>query len=371
MKRCIFHYLHPIEDRPGIGSALRPNQMLQAFRDIGYEVFVVAGYSQERAKKIQEVCESIRAGVKYDFVYSESVNDPTLMADADHLPRHPFADFRFFKFCRKCGIPVGLFYRDVYWKFPVFQESASWLKRMILKPMFAYDLIRYRGCLDLMFLPTMRMQQYCIPGFPTRALPPGGVLRTESYEKRRAAVREPGILRIFYVGSLSSLYDNRLLFQAVQETPGVYLTVCTHRKQWESVRASYEAYLCDRIEVVHKSGPALQAYYETADVAAYCLDHDEYLDMAMPIKVFEAISYGTPLLATSIFSIAEMVRREDIGWVAETSVSGIRKVLEQLLAHPEEIRKKTENTILAAQRNTWQCRALQAAEELKNKEFQI
>ena len=364
MKRCIFHYLHPIEDKPGIGSALRPNQMLQAFRDIGYEVFVIAGYSSERIKKIREARVSIRNGVKYDFVYSESVNDPTLLSDADHFPRHPFADFCFLKFCRKNRIPVGLFYRDVYWKFPIFRDSVSLLKRMILKPMFAYDLFQYRKCLDLMFLPTMRMQQYALPGFSSRELPPGGVLRPDSYEKRRAATRDPNTLRIFYVGSLSSLYDNRLLFQAVQETPGVYLTVCTHKQQWESVRPSYEAYLCDRIKVVHKSGSELQVYYETTDVAAYCLNHNEYLDMAMPIKVFEAISYGTPLLVTSIYSIAKMVQREDIGWVAETSVAGIRKILEQLLTHPEQIRQKTENTILAAQRNTWQCRALQAADVL-------
>ena len=93
--------------------------------------------------------------------------------------------------------------------------------------------------------------------------------------------------------------------------------------------------------------------------------------MAMPIKVFEAISYGTPLLATSIYSIAEMVRREDIGWVTETSVEGIKMMLEHMKRHPEEIRQKTENTILAAEKNTWQCRALQAAEELtalRNKE---
>ena len=373
MKRCIFHYLHPIEDKPNVGSALRPNQMLQAFRDIGYEVDTVIGYSTQRKKQIRKIKQNIKNGVCYDFVYSESVNDPTLLSDADHFPRHPFLDFSFLRFCRKQGIPVGLFYRDVYWKFPIFREGTSLLKRMILKPMFAYDLLKYPKCLDLMFLPTMRMQQYALPGFPSRALPPGGVLRPESYEKRRAATRESGRLHIFYVGSLSALYDNRLLFQAVQETPGAYLTVCTHQKQWESVRPLYEPYLCDRIEVVHKSGDALREYYEAADVAAYCLNHDEYLDMAMPIKVFESISYGTPLLVTSIFSIAQLVQSEDIGWVVETSVQGIRQMLTHLMSHPEEVRQKTEHTILAAQSNTWQCRALQAAKgltELKKKEKQ-
>lgn len=371
MKRCIFHYLHPIEDNPNVGSALRPNQMLKAFKDIGYEVSIVAGYSKERKACISKIREDIQNGVKYDFVYSESVNDPTLMSDKDHFPRHPFMDFNFLKFCGKHNIPVGLFYRDVYWKFPLFRETCSPLKQIILKPMFAYDLVKYRKCLNLLYLPTMRMQRYALPNFPSRALPPGGILRQDTYEKKKAQAKSIKKLSIFYVGSLSALYDNRFLFQAVKETDDVYLTVCTHQKQWESIKTSYEAYMCDRIEVIHKSGDALRPYYETADIAAYCLNHDKYLDMAMPIKVFEAISYGTPLLTTNIFSIAELVRKENIGWVTETSVEGIKCILEHLKSHPEEIVQKTENTILAAQRNTWQCRALQVAKELtslKNKE---
>ena len=371
MKRCIFHYLHPIDDNPNVGSALRPNQMLKAFKAIGYEVSIVAGYSKERKEIIRQIRRDIKNGVKYDFVYSESVNDPTLMSDRDHFPRRPFLDFSFLRFCKKNNIPVGLFYRDVYWKFPLFQEACSALKRTILKPMFAYDLIKYRKCLNLLYLPTLRMQRYALPNFPSRALPPGGILRQDVYEKKKADIKSTNALNIFYVGSLSSLYDNRLLFQAVKETDNVYLTVCTHQKQWESVKTSYEAYLCDRIKVIHKSGDALRTYYESADIAAYCLKHDEYLDMAMPIKVFEAISYGTPLLATNIFSIAELVRKENIGWVTETSVEGIKSIFEHLKAHPDEIAQKTENTILAAQRNTWECRALQVAKELtdlKNKE---
>lgn len=364
MKRCIYYYPNPVEERPGVGSALRPYQMLKALQDIGYQVDIVAGYSAERKEKIRLVRKNIKNGVKYDFLYAESVNDPILMSDKDHFPRHPFMDYAFLRFCRRQDIPVGLFYRDVYWKFPVFQASVSPLKRRILIPMFAYDLKQYRKALDLMYLPTMRMQRYAIESFPSRELPPGGVLRPESYAKKRSRRNSDGSVRIFYVGSLSDLYDNRKLFQAVQETPDVYLTVCTHQKQWEAARQEYEKFLCDRIELVHESGDALREYYENADVAAYCLSHDEYLDMAMPIKVFEAISYGTPLLATDIYSIAQMIRREDIGWITENSVEGIKKILEHLKVHPEEIRQKTENTIMFAPHNTWKCRAQQVAQDL-------
>jgi hypothetical protein len=107
-------------------------------------------------------------------------------------------DFAFFRFCRKHGIPVGLFYRDVYWKFPIFKASVSLLKRCILVPMFARDLKQYRKTLDMMFLPTMRMQQYALPDFPSRPLPPGGVLRPDSYEKKRERKGESGAVSLFF-----------------------------------------------------------------------------------------------------------------------------------------------------------------------------
>lgn len=363
MKRCIYFYPQPIKENPSAGSALRPYQMLQAFRDIGYQVDAVIGHGAERKAKIREVRENIKNGVQYDFTYCENVNEPMLLTEKDHIPRYPFMDFRFFKLCRRHNIPIGLFYRDVYWKFPIFAETVSLPKRLIEIPLFHYDLARYRKWLNVLYLPTFRMQQYVMENFPSRELPPGGVLRPDSYARRRSREAGEG-LKIFYVGSISSLYDNKMLFQAVQETPGVYLTVCTHQKQWEQCLSDYAPYLCDRITVVHQSGDALREHYENADVAAYCLNHDEYLDMAMPIKVFEAIGYGTPLVATSIYSIAELVRRNDIGWVTETSVDGIKKILAHLRDNPQEVREKTENTIRMAAQSTWRCRAEQVAREL-------
>ena len=85
MKRCIYHFPEPIVENPGIGSALRPNRMLAAFRALGYEVDEITGYSKERKKKIAAIRKRIAAGEKYDFVYSESVNGPTMMADKDNL----------------------------------------------------------------------------------------------------------------------------------------------------------------------------------------------------------------------------------------------------------------------------------------------
>ena len=177
-KRCIFHYPHPIADKPGIGSALRPNQMCAAFESLGYQVDKVCGYGAQRKQAIRKIRKNIRAGVKYDFVYSESVNSPTLLTEEDHIPRYPFLDFAFLGFCRKNGIPVGLFYRDMHWKFPVYREHLSRWKQMITLPLFRYDLWMYRKNVDIVYVPSDRLGQL-VPHRRIKPLPPGGQERPD------------------------------------------------------------------------------------------------------------------------------------------------------------------------------------------------
>ena len=81
--RCIYHYPHPIDSQP-VGSGVRPLRMLNALKDIGYYVDEITGYGKERKEKIKKVIDRIKSGVKYDFLYSESLTDPTLLAEKNH-----------------------------------------------------------------------------------------------------------------------------------------------------------------------------------------------------------------------------------------------------------------------------------------------
>lgn len=364
MKRCIYHYPNPIVEKPGIGSALRPYQMLNAFRELGYEVETVTGYSTERKKKIREVQKKIKSGVQYDFVYSESVNDPTILTDRDHIPRHPFMDFRFFAFCRKKGIPVGLFYRDIHWMFPLFRENVSRWKRMILVPLFRYDQKKYKKVLDILYVPSNEMGR-CLPEFETIPLPPGGVQYPQALDRRAQREYQPNTLKIFYVGNVTGgVYDLRKFCQAVKETENVYLTICAPQSAWEQAKDSYAPYLCERIQVVHQSSHELGPYFEGADIFACCLETNEYVKIAMPIKVFEATGYGIPILITDGVAAAELICRENRGWSVEYSVEAIKEILSDLLGDPGKIEAAARNTIAVASQHTWKNRAQQVANDL-------
>ena len=63
---------------------------------------------------------------------------------------------------------------------------------------------------------------------------------------------------------------------------------------------------------------------------------------AAPLVIGEAASLGTPVLSTRTSSAKEMILDEDLGWVCENSVEGIRQMLKALLTEPEKIAKMKE-----------------------------
>ena len=364
MKRCIYHFPEPIVENPGIGSALRPNRMLAAFRALGYEVDEITGYSKERKKKIAAIRKRIAAGEKYDFVYSESVNGPTMMADKDNFPRHPFMDFSFFRYCKRHGIPIGLFYRDVHWKFPFYKDSVAFWKRCILLPLLRYDLRMYRKLLSILYIPSEEMGAY-IPECNYRLLPPGGIMHEDSISKRCADNHTKKELHIFYVGSSTGgVYDLKTFCQAVKETENIYLTVCTPETQWRTAMQDYAAVLCDRIQVIHKASHELKPYFEKADIFSCCLTDTDYVRIAMPIKVFEATGYGIPILITDSVAAKRIVCSEKRGWAVPCNVGAFKKILQHLRDNPDEVECAKANAAFAAPLHTWEIRAKQVADDL-------
>ena len=96
---------------------MHPYKMIKAFEAI--DVDLIVGYGAERRKAINRIKRNVKHGKHYDFIYSESSTMPTLLTEKHHFPTYPFLDFGFFRWAKGNSIPIGLFYRDIYWKFPM------------------------------------------------------------------------------------------------------------------------------------------------------------------------------------------------------------------------------------------------------------
>lgn len=329
--------------------------MIEAFRQIGYDVAVVYGDGAERKKSIAAIKRSIRGGVKYDFLYSESSTLPTLCTEKHHLPSYPFLDFSFLSFCRRHGIRVGLFYRDIYWRFSF--GNDSW-KMKCLKPFYIYDLIMYRRLVDVLFLPSKEMLGYIPLGFPGRVeeLPPGA--GKMSFTKTGM----PGQgLNLLYIGGLVPHYDLRMLVKAVSEIPEITFTLCCRKKEWMRVGHFYDGLLSDNIRVVHKSGDELDALYREADLFCIYVKAHEYWKFAVPFKLFESIGHGCPVLASEGTWTADFVSREGIGPVCRYDADELVRLLKELAGNRGKLAEYRKRVTDIAPEHTWQMRCRKVA----------
>lgn len=367
-KRCIVHIPNNIDSRALSGSQIRPIRMIQAFKDCDYIVDVVMGTGLERKKQIKMIKKNIENGIKYDFLYSESSTMPTLLTEKDHFPRYPFLDFNFLKFCKRNKIKIGLFYRDVQWKFSFYKKSVSLVKRMITIPMYRYDLYKYKNLLDVFYLPTKQMKKY-LKEYPdlllkSQTLMPGCDEQKENLEIDTKYEKEK--INIFYVGGITGIYDIQNFLEAVSNIESVNVIICCRKPEWEKVEKEYQRYLQKNIKIVHVSGKDLDQYYEWADICSVLGGDGEYFSMAMPVKVFEYLAKNKPMLGIKGSVSGELIERENVGWISEYSVESIQKCISYIVAHPSEIIEKKENEKIYYKKSTWKARAQQVIKDLNN-----
>lgn len=360
--RMIFHVPYPLVLDSSSGSGIRPIRMHDAFVELGYDVTLVAGHSKERAQAIKRVRQEVSNGAQFQFCYSESSTMPLTMTDPSHLPLHPFMDFGLFKFLRRNGVKVGHFLRDIYWAFPEYKRQVRPPKREAALLAYSWDLRNYARHLDMLYLPSEAMAAFINIGkTPYAALPPGhqGWPQTEA---PRTGVH------LLYVGGIGGHYQLEELCKAVTRCDGegldVSLTICTHADGWERHRATYEPLFSAATKVVHASGPGLDPLFEAANVAALYMLPDEYRSFAVPVKMFEYLGRGKPVIAASGSLSGDFIEATGAGWTIPYDADACAALLRELAADPGVIEQRQEVVREVSGEHTWASRAQSVADDL-------
>lgn len=368
-KYCIFHVPNYIDKAAKSGSQVRPLRMLQAFINIGYTVDYVMGYGKERKKQIEKIKNNIKNGRKYDFCYSESSTMPTVLTERNHLPLYFGMDFGFLKYCKKHKIKVGLFYRDIRWKFESYKLAVPWYKRYISILMYKYDLKKYYETIDILYLPSEQMKkevrEFKLP--PIEILPPGAVKNEVIIKQRKKYFlnRNHKVLKIFYAGGISGIYDMVGIFQAVKKSENVYMTVCCRVNEWEEEKERYRPYLSEKIKIVHESGENLEKYYLASDICCCYFPASKYMQFAVPIKLFEYTGYVTPVIATKGTEAGRLLEQSKNGFVIRYEEEKIIELLGRLREQPELLFEKYKAAVKCLEKNTWEQRAYKVERDLK------
>ncbi|MDY6826349.1 MAG: glycosyltransferase [Bacillota bacterium] len=364
IKTMIFHHPQPVYESGFSGSSVRPYQMIKAFKRIGYEVEEVAGSGARRKEAISKIKDELREGKKYCFIYSESSTMPSALTEKHHLPLYISLDNSFLGWANSHEIPIGLFYRDIYWMFDIYKKSIKFHKYYAALPFYYYDLICYSKCAQVIFLPSLTMKEALPTWFNSRTrfeeLPPG---TTAMFSSNKPS----NMVKMIYVGGIKPpLYDLTPLFKlasTISDQQKFEINLVCREEEWEIFNNFYKPFLTPYIKILHKSGDNLASVYEDADIFVLLRGKHEYLRFVMPVKVFEAISYGKPIITNNHTEVARFVEREDIGWVVN-SIDEAKELLLNILADPKMLEEKKQKVFKAAEKHTWINRAKKVADVL-------
>lgn len=354
--RIIFHFPLPLDKTAKSASGIRPVKMLEAFISLGYSVDVVSGYIAERKKAIKKIEQNISSGIKYEFCYSESSTMPTLLTEKNHFPHLSAPDFPFFMFCKKNGIPVRLFYRDIYWCFKDYYKQVG-IKGYIAKFFYKYDVRQYLKCLDTLYVPCMKMLDYmpALKKLYCEELPSGCVIQDigHSTENSNAAI---------YVGGIGNHYDLHKMISTFAKMKDERLFLCVRQSDWDAAKDSY--FLSENIQLVHTSGNELKKWYSFPNKAMLFVEPSLYRGFAIPYKLFEYIGCGLPIIASEGTAVGEYVKKFDIGWTIPYTEEALENLLTHLSECEKEFVEKKANVKKVAFENTWKKRCEQVARKL-------
>lgn len=92
------------------GSSVRPFRMYNAFVNLGLDVKLLEGQQNRRKER--------RLKVKKIIDWLDDNNPDICYVEPPSGPFFNQIDLKLLKKVHNMGIPIGLFYRDFYWKFP-------------------------------------------------------------------------------------------------------------------------------------------------------------------------------------------------------------------------------------------------------------
>ena len=365
MAAIVYHAPFPLDRRAASASGIRPVRMLDAFRELDFEVLTVTGSARERSRRLCALRARLEGGQSIEFLYSESATIPTMLTEPRHLPPHPLLDPALMRLVRRHGVPTALFYRDIYWAFPDYRERVGAAVAGAMSLVYRYDLAWYSHYIDRLYIPSSRMGPH-VPGFPAERmapLPPGCQV-VDGAEPCRSS----GGLHLLYIGGLGGHYRLEECLRAVTGVPGASLTICTRAAQWEAAREQYAPLVeaaDGRIDVVHGSGQELEALYERADACVLFVEPDPYREFAAPVKLYEYLGHGKPVIASAGTLAAETVAACGAGWTPPYDAAELAGLLRRLLTAPDAVEEAAGRARQARAEHTWLRRAHTVVEDMR------
>lgn len=164
-------------------------------------------------------------------------------------------------------------------------------------------------------------------------------------------------LRVSYIGTVRhQLKEFNALFEAIKDLDNVEVNVYGGGIDLKELENSANNYKNVKIHGEYNGIDQSRQIYSNTDVSfiAYNPYDPNYKNKFEPVKLYEAISTQTPIIATRAINPGELAERERIGIAVDTRDSAqIREAIEYFINNPEFYRKCVCNLRELSKRYEW------------------
>jgi len=130
------------------------------------------------------------------------------------------------------------------------------------------------------------------------------------------------------------------------------------------VEAQYSGDIGTTTTVVHATGAALEQLYDQASIGSLFMEPIEYRQFAAPMKMYEYLGHGKPIIATEGTLVGDFVEEYGVGWSIPYRAEALAELLNLLEQDHGEYESRRERVELVREEHTWAARARRVVNEL-------
>lgn len=266
-------------------------------------------------------------------------------------------DLVFLALARLSAIPILVFIPDAYQFFPHIFPRTGW-KVKLLDLGWRISIAAYQRLASRLLYPSYGLAACFQNQADVDVLPPGGLP-----DRWRAPLAwdPPAIV---YLGAASHRYGSDMLLDAMEKVVSRFPSACCRFITVDDrYLQSHPARRASWLSVERKHFEDLPEVMRSATLTVAPLLRNSYNDLAMPVKIFDYMSFGRPLVVTDCRDMAALVNEFEAGVVVQDNVESLAGGILRLLEDPKLASRLGKNAYQAIQTaHSWEHRAARLLE---------
>lgn len=304
-------------DEQKSGSSVRPKKIYDAFNSIGVNVKLLEGQQNNKKSRWEKVWKYFKEikNKKYDLCYVEPPSG-VIFNICDHLLLLYISKIK--------KVPTGVFYRDAFWKLSEDYPKKG-LKTKIIVLMHKFDWNIFKITSKVIY-------------FPSESF-------AEHFHHDKKVILMPGAEKIeglsngddntfIYVGGIEGGYGADLLLASFKSAYNINKDIKLNLvcRNENDITNKYKDEEWLNLFIGKSGKDELKEIYDKSKYAIVTFNKGGYMDLAVPIKLFEYISYEKPILSTDCKEISKIINKYNIGKVAKHNSEDLSKAIIEMIS---------------------------------------